>query len=95
MDGPVTHQDQRVPFSHLKTVFIDFFIPDNPGVSWYGNQAPIPDEDTAGIIKLHQIGFTVMKHLKDAEGRIGYLAHLTYRKGLHNGFHTLFQGRTV
>ena len=95
MDGSVTHQDQRIAPLNLKTVFVNLLSLHFPDILGDRHQFAVPDENAAWIIKLHQIGSTAVKHLKDTEGGVGYLPHLADGQRLHYRFHTLLQRSTV
>ena len=95
MNGTVAHQNQGIPLLNLKTVFVNLLSLYLPDILRNWNQLSIADKNTAGIIKLHQVGISAVEYLQNTEGSISHLPYLTDRQRLHNGLHTLLQSRAV
>ena len=95
MDGPVTHENQGVALLYLEPVFVNLLALDDAHIPWYLHEPAVPYENAARVVIFHQIGITVMIHLKDAEGGICHLPHLADWECLTDGIHTLLQGSPI
>ena len=94
VDHAVAHQDKAIFQFNLKTIFSDLLAFNLPDCIGNIHQFAVPDKNTSRIVIFHQIGFSVMKDLKNTEGGISHLTHLTDRQCSGYGFNPLFNRRT-